>query len=145
MKNESDIVKALADEIAKKIARKTIFALRRMRYTLSGDDSGLTTVWDEICVQIQENEPCHWPIYDLTVRSLVEYDVFILKHFEKLAIWIQTESYLDDWENQDDEQLPHVFDGDIVNYLLREYIYSEAMDWKNAKITKYLERDYDIY
>ena len=44
MKNESDIVKALASEIAKKITKKTIFALQRMPYTLSGDDSGLTTV-----------------------------------------------------------------------------------------------------
>jgi hypothetical protein len=141
MKNEIDIVKALASEIARKITKKTIFALQRMNYTLSGDDSGLTTVWDEICVQVQEEESYHWSIYDLTVRSLVDYDVSQLKHFERLALWIQTESY-DDWESekQDNEQFPAVFDGDIVDYLLAEFIYSEAMDWTNAKIRKYIDQ-----
>ena len=56
MKNNSDIIKALAHEIANKITKKTIFALQRMPYEtpLSGSDSGLTTVWDEVCVQVQE-------------------------------------------------------------------------------------------
>jgi hypothetical protein len=75
-----------------------------MSDTLSGDDSGLTTVWDEICVQVQEGEPCFWDIYDLTVRSLVEFDISQLKHFEQLALWIQTESYCDwECEKQDDK------------------------------------------
>ena len=93
MKNEGDIIKAFAGEIAKKVTKKTILALQRMPYTLSGDDSRLTTTWDEICVQIQGEESYHWNMYDLTVRSLVEYDVFQLKHFEQLALWIQTEAY----------------------------------------------------
>lgn len=141
MKNEGDIVKAFAGEIAKKVTKKTILALQRMPYTLSGDDSGLTTIWDEICVQIQGEESYHWNMYDLTVRSLVEYDVFQLKHFEQLALWIQTEAY-DSWESekQDDEQFPPIFEGDIVDYLLTEHIYSEAMEWTNAKIRKYLEQ-----
>lgn len=141
MKNEGDIIKAFAGEIAKKVTKKTILALQRMPYTLSGDDSGLTTTWDEICVQIQGEESYHWNMYDLTVRSLVEYDVFQLKHFEQLALWIQTEAY-DSWESekQDDEQFPPIFEGDIVDYLLTEHIYSEAMEWTNAKIRKYLEQ-----
>ncbi|MDD5581384.1 MAG: hypothetical protein PHY16_19215 [Methylobacter sp.] len=143
MKNENDIVKALASEIAKKITRKTIFELQRMPYhtPLSGGDSGLTTVWDEICVQVQDEESYCWDAYDITVRSLVELDVSQLKHFEQLALWIQTESY-DDWESEkrDDEQFPPVFDDDIVNYLLAEYVYSDAMEWTNAKIRKYIEQ-----
>ena len=30
-----------------------------------------------------------------------------------------------------------------VDFLLKEYVYSEAMDWKNSKITKYLEHLYN--
>ena len=70
--------------------------------------------------------------------------MFQLKNFEKLALWVQTDSYFDwDSEKQDDEQLPQIFEGDIVDFLLKEYVYSEAMDWKNSKITKYLERLYN--
>lgn len=109
---------------------------------MSGSDSGLTTVWDEICVQVQEEESYCLDAYDITVKSLVEYDVSQLKRFEQRALWIQTEAY-GDWEceKQDDEQFPPVFDGDIVDYLLAEYIYSEAMEWTNAIIRKYFEQN----
>ena len=124
MKNDSDIVKALAHDIANKITKKTIFSLQRMPYDspLSGDDSGLTTVWDEICVQVQIGESYHWDIYDITVKSFVEYDVSQLKHFEKLALWIQSDSYCD-CDKQDDEEFPPLYEGDLVDYLLEEYIY----------------------
>ena len=143
MKNENDIVKVLAHEIAEKITRKTIFALQRIPYPdkLSGDFSGLTTIWDEICVQVQVEESHCWDSYDLTVRTFVEYDVSQLKPFEKLALWFQTDEY-DEWqyENQDDEKNPPVFESDIVNYLLAKYVYSEAMIWTNAKIRNYIEQ-----
>lgn len=141
MKNENDIVKALAHEIAEKITKKTIFSLRRMTNTLSDEDSGLTTTWDEICVQVQVEESYYWDSYDLTVRTFVEYDVSELKQFEKLALWFQTDEY-DDWEyeKQDDEKIPPVFESDIVNYLLTKYVYSEAMKWTNAKIRNYIDQ-----
>jgi type I restriction enzyme R subunit len=145
MKNDRDIVKALASEIAKKITRKTIFELQRMPYDspLSGDFSGLTTVWDEICVQVQKEMSHYWDSYDLTVRSLIDYDVSELKPFEQLALWFQTEACWEwECEKQDEKELPPVFDSEIVDYLLAEYIYSEAMEWRNAKIKKYLDRSY---
>jgi hypothetical protein len=145
MKNDRDIVKALASEIAKKITRKTIFELQRMPYDspLSGDFSDLTTVWDEICVQVQKEMSHYWDSYDLTVRSLIDYDVSELKPFEQLALWFQTEACWEwECEKQDEKELPPVFDSEIVDYLLAEYIYSEAMEWRNAKIKKYLDRSY---
>jgi hypothetical protein len=145
MKNDRDIVKALAREIANKITKKTIFALQRMPYEtpLSGSDSGLATIWDEICIQVQEEESCCWDVYDITVRSIVECDVSELKDFEKLALWFETDSYCE-WEpdKEDEKECPPVFDSDIIDYLLEEYIYSTAMEWTNAKIRKYLDNYY---
>lgn len=142
MQSESDIVKALAHEIANKITRKTISGLQRMPYDspLSGDDSGLKNIWDEICVQVQYEQSYYWDIYNETVKSFIEYDVSELKDFEKLALWFQTDSYWDwDSDEEDEKELPPLADSDIVDYLLAEYIYPKAGEWTNTKIRKYLD------
>lgn len=59
MQSESDIVKALAHEIANKITRKTISGLQRMPYDspLSGDDSGLKTFGMKFVFRFNMNNP----------------------------------------------------------------------------------------
>lgn len=59
MKNESEIVRCLADSIVDKIVKNCIRDLRRLKITLSGD-SRLITTWDEICVQVQEEHSFYW-------------------------------------------------------------------------------------
>ena len=82
---------------------------------LSGDDSELDTTWDEICVQVQDEESVFWDVYDEIVRDMVRAHVAELPKFEREAIWFQTDAGID-WacdEPEDRNSYP-VTDDDIV-------------------------------
>ncbi len=38
---------------------------------LSGDDTDLVSVWEEICIQVQGQESFDWDAYDYTVYDIV--------------------------------------------------------------------------
>jgi len=57
---ESVIVLVVARAAAKKVTNKVIRDFRKLPAQLSGDDSGLNSVWEEICVQIQYEQSFWW-------------------------------------------------------------------------------------
>ena len=138
--SESTIVNAVSHEAAKRVTRKVIADLQAITKPLSGDDSGLKTAWDEICVQVQEQESIFWDIYDEMVRGMIGGCVAELAKYEREAIWIQTDAGVN-WslEEPEDREAYPVVDDDIVNYLVHG-VYSEAADWSNARIESYLAR-----
>jgi len=139
--SESTIVRAVADQAARRIARKVVAALQKMDDTMSGDDSELETTWDEICVQVQYEQSFYWDAYDQTVRSILAGHVAELPKHEREAIWLQSNAG-NDWDCKDaeDREAYPVSDDDIVDYLANEYVYEEAGRWSNARIRAYLDR-----
>ena len=139
--SESAIVGVLARISAERIARKAIAGLQRINDTMSGGDSELKTIWDEICVQVQYGESFFWEAYDKTVNAMVEACVADLSKHEKEAIWLQTDAGRR-WrgESPEDGDPYPVTDREIVGYLIHEYVYSEAGRWSNARIRAYIER-----
>ena len=78
--SESMIVHVFAMEACERITRKTIRVLQKMDYCLiAGDDSGLTSTWDEECAQIQGEESFHWDAYESTIQDI------LTAEFEKLS------------------------------------------------------------
>lgn len=139
--NESAIVRALAGAVVERITRRVIRDLQRMDVTLSGEDSGLKSPWDELCAQVQYMESFYWDAYEETVRAIVDGYVKDLPKYETEAIWLQTEEGFD-WalkEPEDREPYP-VFRGDIVEYVMREGVYLKAGQWSNARIRAYIDR-----
>jgi hypothetical protein len=55
---------------------------------LSGDDSGVTNAWEEICVQVQEEQSFYWDTYEATVGQYVGVEVEGLPPYELNAIWL---------------------------------------------------------
>lgn len=139
--SESSIVKALAEQTARRTTGRVVADLQRMKHTLSGDDSGLKTTWDEICVQVQGEESFHWDSYDDTVRAIVQGYVTQLSRHERDALWLQTDEGFD-WDCQDesDREADPVCDDHIIEYLTQEYIYAEAGRWSNSRIRAFIER-----
>jgi hypothetical protein len=139
--SEAGIVRALAEQVAQRMTRKTITALCGRTETTSGDDSGLKTVWDEICVQVQYEESILWDAYDLTVRSFIEAYVEDLQPHEQSALWLQTDQGCG-WacEEPDDRDDDPVFNSDIVDYVVKDYVYIEAGRWSNRRIRAFIDQ-----
>lgn len=140
--SESAVVREFADQLCRRLARRLIARLQKLTEGMqSGDDSCLTNIWEEICVQVQYEESVFWDAYDETVRGLAACDVKPLRPHERDAIWLQTPA-ADEWSCQDESSraaYPITTD-DIVDYLVTEYIYKEAGDWSNPRIRRHLER-----
>jgi hypothetical protein len=140
--SEWHIVRNLAKQVCQQVTRKIIRDLQELKNgLLSGDDSGLTNAWEEICVQVQGQESVSWNAFDLTVRQSVSGEVAKLLPHEREAIWLQTPSG-EDWDAEDEksrDEYPVVVD-EIVDYLTNEYIYPAAGDWSNKRIRKYVEQ-----
>jgi hypothetical protein len=118
--SESDVIRAFAEAICKRMTHKSISVLQRMTSRgLSGDDSVLKNLWDEICAQVQHEESFYWEAYDETVRGVIRAEVKELQRHERDALWLQTPEG-SDWLFDDEEtceQSP-VCEDDIVEYLV---------------------------
>jgi len=133
---ESDIVRQVADFASRHVARQAIRDLQRMKHTLSGDDSELTTTWDEICAQVQYEQSFH-----LTVRQIVSRYVADLQAHERAAIWQQTDAGIA-WECGDPKtrEVDPVIDDEVIDRITSEYVYLEAGRWSNQRIREFIER-----
>jgi len=139
--SESGIVRQLAEHKAKHITRRTIAALQRLTdCKLSGDDSVLANTWDEICAQVQGEESYAWDVYVETMKAILAGDVEELASYEREALWLQTNQG-SDWDCEDEkarEPYP-ICNGDIVEYLLSDYVLTAADGWSNTRIRAYLD------
>ncbi|HEX2753042.1 MAG TPA: hypothetical protein VHP34_08085, partial [Alphaproteobacteria bacterium] len=89
MKTESAVLARFAEEIATRISKKVVPALKGMKNTLSGDGSGLESVWEEICVQVQLEHSTFWEAYEEVLEGLLSEQVDRLNPHEALALWFQ--------------------------------------------------------
>lgn len=140
--SESLIVVNLAEQVCQRITRKVIRDLQALNNGLqSGDDSGLTNAWEEICFQVQDEASLSWDAYDLIVSQTITPKVEELLLPEREAVWLQTPQG-EDWDSDEDEsraKYPVAVD-DIVEHLKTEYVYRAAGDWSNKRIRRYLEQ-----
>jgi hypothetical protein len=140
--SESAIVRALAEGVCRRITRRVMRLLQGMTDTrLSGDDSGLANVWDEVCVQVQFEQSVYWDVYEQTVTAQVAVEFAKLPPHEREAVWLQSQQGVD-WSGEDeDEREPNpVYDPDAVDHIVREFVYAEAGRWSNPQIREYLDR-----
>ena len=128
-----------ARQIRCRITDKILQDLQQMSDTLlSGEESGLANIWEEICVQIRGEHSVVWDVYDFTVRTLVASYVEELSDCEREAIWRQTENGME-WEFDKDpagEPAP-VNEADLVNDLA-ESVYFRADGFSNTTIEAFL-------
>lgn len=139
--DESAIVTGMANAVACRVRRRTVAALQRLRGTVSGDDSELHSVWDELCVQVQNGESLYWDAYDETVKQIASGFIRELQGYERDALWLQSEAGIA-WHCVDPEVRSEspVSEDDIIDYVVQEYVYAEAGRWSNTRIRAYIER-----
>lgn len=140
--SEYVIVQELGEKVCMRIAQEVIAGLDDMSDALfSGDDSGLETIWEEICVQQQVEESTYWSTYDQMVRDFADGVVASLEPFELDAAWLITDEGCD-WscEDEDDRESYPVRNRGIVNYVIENVVYEEARSSQNSNVLNYQRR-----
>lgn len=142
---EFTIVNQVARDIKQRLVRRTIRTLQAMNdpgTLLSGEDSGLKSVWEEVCVQYQGQHSMYWSLYVETLEGIVRKLLPNLQRYELEAIWLHTRGGRD-WLDCDEHRREPlaIFEPDIVEFVADEVL-GEAMNWSNPRIRAYLERQY---
>ncbi len=121
---------------------RAVRVLNEMRDCLtSGDDSGLVSVWEEICVQVQFEESFYWDAYDYTVYDIVWREVKGLPSFVLRALWLDTipgGDWLIEEDGEPPDPAPYCID-EVAEHIT-SIVYDMAADWSNRHIRAYFKR-----
>lgn len=147
MRIEQHLVAAWASQLSDKLIKDAIQSLEAMdsQEMLSGD-SGLKNVWEEICVQVQDEQSFFWETYVETIESLLAGYVEMLDANARLALWTLTESgldYIDDHQTEDKAGLDIPVDTDEIVAMLRDGLLSAAANHESRSISRFLQRHED--
>jgi len=149
MSIEQHIVAAWATQLSDKIIMEAIDALQKMDSDemLSGD-SGLKNVWEEVCVQVQDEQSCFWDTYVETIESLLDGYVAMLDPDARLALWALTDEgcdYIYDHRAEDVGvgDVPVMSEEIVVK--LKDSLLSAAADFEHPRIAKFIARHEDGY
>ncbi len=130
-----DFAHIYIDVIAKKVVRD-LKTLKDKDFLLSGDDSGLENVWDEICVQMQGEQSFHWSIYEDLIEKVVYEEM--KKHDYPIINAINYIGYIA--LEREDNQIGI----DCGMNEIKSKILTWASDYTNKKIVKFLDSEWDI-
>ncbi len=108
---------------------------------LSGDDSGLTNVWDEVCVQQQAEESFAWSAYVQVIETFIQGDLTEIEHADLTALWLDTEAGWDWSIDCQPGEIPSPCKNDVAKMLF-DRVLSAANDYTNARIRAYIDRGY---
>lgn len=137
------LIKTFASAEAEKLVRKTVRYFQALKHNslLSGDDSELKNVWDEICVQVQFENSIFWDAYVETAKQFLKGYVELLPEHIQLAIWLQTDDGFQWQLDNGDPQSRFCADSDaITDYIFSEFLLKAAGKWSNDRIERYIER-----
>jgi hypothetical protein len=142
MRIEEAVTKAWASILTEKILGEVMSGLRQMKFDLmlSGEDSGLKNVWEEICAQVQIEESFFWDAYLETIEQAIGARLDELNRVELLALWSTTDSGWD-WiydhhgDEDGDEQAP-VDTSEIIS-MLRGGLIAMADEYTNGNISRF--------
>jgi hypothetical protein len=141
-KVHKSLIRQYATLAAESIATQVIEGLKSYTATLSGDHSGLETVWEEICVQVQVEESFYWEAYQETIYASVIGLVEALDYHDLASLWLQTNNGWNwHWNVENGETdtpcVPYDLD-DITKYVVSKYVLSFAESYSNKNIKAYL-------
>lgn len=143
-----DYLKNLISEIAEVECSKLVSNViknfqSRSQEGLSGNDSGLENLWEEICVQVQGEESIFWDLYMDEIENAIECEVEGLPPEMLKAIWLQTDNgYC--FEGEENDQEDFSVKQDVID-LIESKVLSEAEDFSNERIERYKKQYCEDY
>lgn len=147
------ILKDIADAECERICKNVILKLRRRKDRLtfrengycfmSREETGLKTIWDEICVQTNEAKfSAYWSYFETVVNGYIEAELGKASESVRKAIWLQTdEAFRKEVNYECGEEEVEIYHDELVKYIADEYVYRKAWSWRNTRIDNYLLND----
>lgn len=130
--SEHPICRVIAEHartLASRIGQEVVSDLKKITEPLlSGDETILTSVWLEICVQVQGEESYFWDAYLQLMRDAALSRLLPVSSAELEMLWMQTEPGWDwawDVVNCGEEPPPPhpgVDDEAIAQWIIREFV-----------------------
>jgi hypothetical protein len=101
----------------------------------------LQHVWDEVCAQVQGEEPVFWNLYQDAVEQVIRFEANKLVARDLEGLWFLTESGMDWLNDSSGPDVPVNID-DIVAMLEAE-VHDRAAKRRNRRIDAANEREHD--
>jgi hypothetical protein len=137
------LVREVAAKATENVVAKAIKHLKGLRSDLSGEDSGLGTVWLEYCAQVQGEQSYAWQHYEDLALDTVRSAVAELAAFELQAVWLDTPAGADwlDAAGSDRSAVPA--SADVVAKEIYDTVWQRASDWEDRRLERYKSRQED--
>ena len=137
------LIAAVSERALRLTAARVRRALQQMSAMLSGDDSGLRSVWDEFCAQVQGDHSAEMVEYEQVVEQVAVEQLSRLTAEEQAAVWLQTDAASDWQADAEDYDGPVTVDiGDMVE-LVSDEVRTLAANHSNRRIEHFLRREFD--
>ncbi|MDP2244730.1 hypothetical protein [Pseudomonas sp.] len=90
--SENQVAHDLGVSLQERLVRGVIRGIQSLRdeSQLSGEFSGLGSVWEEICVQQQGEESLFWDVYLEVIDTFIAARLEGLQPYELDALWLRT-------------------------------------------------------
>lgn len=149
MRIEQRVVATWVSQLSDKLVKDAIRSLKEMdsQEMLSGD-SGLKNVWEEVCVQVQDEQSFFWEAYEETIEGLLTGCVEALDNTARLALWATTDTgrdHIDDHQADDEGALDIPMDVHEIVAMLKDNLLSAAANHESPSISRFLRRHEDDY
>jgi len=136
MRTESLLLKEITDYYLEQSVKRAVYIIQRLpKDAMSMSALYLKNVWDEICVQKQEEECLHWDLIDDMVKDIC------MDVAEDLPDPIQMALSYQEWDDLRNYEYGVIYP-DIVGDLIQRELYSYACDYRNKDIEKYFDSKY---
>lgn len=135
---ESLCISHIQNYHSKFIVDKVIRALKRQKkLLLSGEESGLKNLWEEYCVQLQQERSYHFETYIETLKNFIDDEISKQpQEIQKVLDFSENENF--DKEDEFENNEFHYSRDNAIDEILKE-INTISLNFENKNIRKYLD------
>ena len=134
------LVVEMADRITERSVNRCLRRLQALRDGLQlGEDTGLISIWDEVCVQVQTERTIVWWAYESTIRSIVMGELEDLEAYELKAVWLETPPG-ENWAADEGVSERPVYCLDDIEDHIYGALLAKAANFSNARIRAFIDR-----
>jgi len=142
--DDFQLLLAIKRPIVNEISDAVITQLKGLKedhFKLSGDDSGLENVWEEICAQCQGEYSYDWEVYKETIENFIVEE--LNKQTEPVKILISYVGGLAISADFEDENDQYVYNQSYAVTDIIDDVLEKAGSCENENVNRFLDRDFD--